>query len=365
MKKWMTAVAATLVLAGGTSALTATADGELGVGTKAPSLDNVNWLKGEPITDWQAGQIYVLDFWATWCGPCKASIPHVNELSKKYADQGVNVIGVAIWPSDSMVPTAEFVEGQGDGMSYGIAEDIEGKTAERFMTASLSTGIPTVMVVDREGKLAWVGHPMQLDEPLAQIVAGEADMDAFIKADAERRESTRKENLLRKAMAEINPRLEEAFAAEDWPAALVAIEELLAIDAANPNFTRQKYSLMIKAGNSTGAAQYGADLVIGTLNESATGLNELAWYIVDPDGELEADQRDLALAMSAAVRAAELTKHENASIIDTLARVHFYNGNAAKAIELQKQAIELATDAQIPQLQPALDEYQRAAESKG
>jgi thiol-disulfide isomerase/thioredoxin len=362
MSKWKTLCTAMLALAVANPALSATVEGELGVGDKAPRLDAVAWLQGEPVTEWQEGQVYVLDFWATWCGPCKATIPHINELGRKYADQGVNVIGVAIWPRDGMVPTADYVAEQGDGMAYRIAEDVDGRTAEAFMRAALCNGIPTVMVVDRTGTFAWIGHPMSLDEPLAQIVAGNADREAFIAADKKRRNAARKDGEVQARLSKINAGLKQAYAAQDWPAALAAIDEMIALDGKDPSFPRLKYSLLLKSGDAAGASSYGATLVSGSLKESPQGLNELAWYIVDPEGELEPRQRDLALAMAAAVRADELTKHKDANILDTLARVHFHKGDVDKAVELQKQAVELATVEQRALLQPSLDEYLRASE---
>jgi thiol-disulfide isomerase/thioredoxin len=361
MFHWMTACAATLLLASGTPALAATAEGDLSVGSKAPRLADVTWIKGEPVNDWQPGQVYVLDFWATWCGPCKATIPHVNALAKQYAEDGVRVIGVAIWPRDGMVPTADFVNEKGDEMAYGIAQDISGKTAETFMRGTLSNGIPTVMVVNRAGMLAWIGHPKDLAEPLAKIVAGTADMDALIAADKKRRDMLLKQERMQEAMSSIVPKLNAAYEAQDWPAALAAADELVALDKTDPNFARLKYSLLLKSGDAKAASQYGAGLVAGTFKESAQGLNELAWFIVDPEGDVVAEQRDLALAMSAAVRADELTGHKDASIIDTLARVHFSKGDVTKALELQKLALEVASAEQRVQLQPALDEYTKAA----
>src|SRR5436309_2703130 len=64
-------------------------------GKPAPALVLKGWINSKPLTAADLkGKIVVLDFWATWCGPCIASIPHNNELAKKFADKAVVFIGI-------------------------------------------------------------------------------------------------------------------------------------------------------------------------------------------------------------------------------------------------------------------------------
>src|SRR5437588_12539911 len=64
----------------------ARADGTLSVGDPAPKLQVKEFVKGDPVKELEKGKVYVVEFWATWCGPCRATIPHLTELAKEHKD---------------------------------------------------------------------------------------------------------------------------------------------------------------------------------------------------------------------------------------------------------------------------------------
>jgi thiol-disulfide isomerase/thioredoxin len=160
----------------------AAAADKLAVGDDAPKLAVKEFVKGDAVADLEKGKVYVVEFWATWCGPCKVSIPHLTELQKKY--KNVTFIGVSAFEQDQSA-VRPFVEQMGDKMDYRVAIDdvakgakpATGKMAKGWMIAAGQNGIPTAFIVNGDGKVAWIGHPSKLEEPLEQIVSGKYDLE--------------------------------------------------------------------------------------------------------------------------------------------------------------------------------------------
>jgi thiol-disulfide isomerase/thioredoxin len=126
------------------------------IGDAASPLDGLSFVKGGPVKI-EPGTVYVVEFWATWCPPCRDSIPHLTEVAAKYKDKGVVVVGISNEKEDVVKP---FVEKQADKMDYVVAIDSTGVTGGRYMKAFGQNGIPHAFLVDAAGKIAWHGHPM-------------------------------------------------------------------------------------------------------------------------------------------------------------------------------------------------------------
>ena len=278
----------------------------LTVGDPAPDLTIEEWIQGEPIEAFLPDRIYVIEFWATWCGPCIGGMPHLSELQEKYADDGVRIVGVQVWDEANNVrpflQKAIDMHGGKTGaevMRYTIAterkEGEDGSMAKAWMEAAGQNGIPTAFLISG-GRVAWIGHPMQLDEPLAKAVAGEWDVDAAARQHAARIART----------AEIT-----------------------------------RYFERFDAGEYEVAYRLGAKLVDEFLKDDAGMLNTIAWRIVDPDATPA--QQDLDLALRAAERASELTDHGNAAILDTLATVHHARGEFELAVWIARLATRCAS----------------------
>lgn len=150
------------------SALTSLSALALGVGDKAPELKTGDWIQGPAVTKFETGKVYVVEFWASWCAPCVQNIPHLNELQKKYEKDGLVVIGQNVWER-SEAAARKLVRSMGSKMSYRVALDTKSEDmSEKWMKAAGKGGIPTAFLVDKTGKIAWIGHPSRLDGELKQ-----------------------------------------------------------------------------------------------------------------------------------------------------------------------------------------------------
>lgn len=136
----------------------------LAVGDDAPKLQVSTWIKGQPVNGIDKGKVYVVEFWATWCGPCRESIPHLTKTQKDNKD--VIVIGVASYErkpksgsDDRKAKLEKFVKDQGDKMNYRVAFETDDKMGSAWMDAAKQEGIPTAFIVGGDGKIAYIGSP--------------------------------------------------------------------------------------------------------------------------------------------------------------------------------------------------------------
>lgn len=146
----------------------------LNIGDPAPPLRVRGWLKGTPVERFEKGQVYVLEFWATWCRPCIAAMPHLSDLAREYKGKatfiGVDVFEWKLKSPKSISQIKAFVDSMGQRMDCPVAIEDSSYTVADWMEAAGEQGIPATFVVNGEGRLAWIGHPTELDKVLPKIV---------------------------------------------------------------------------------------------------------------------------------------------------------------------------------------------------
>jgi thiol-disulfide isomerase/thioredoxin len=337
---------------------------DLSVGDAAPKIEVKEFIKGDPVTDWAKDKIYVVEFWATWCGPCRATIPHLTDLQKKNKD--VRFIGVSVFEQDQK-KGAPFVKEMGDKMDYAVALDkvpedkkgSEGIMAKTWMEAAAQEGIPTAFVVNGEGKVAWIGHPMNLEKPLEKIVEGKWDLQL---ASAE----YKKEQAAKKKMRAVFAKISQASRSDDPENLVKVLDEVFVDDPKlETQFGAMKYSALARQADAQDKAlQYGCHLVEEVIKDDAEALNNFAWNIVEPKKDKKPEAKAAQLALSAAQRSDEIAKSKAPHIADTLALAYFTCGDVAKALETQERALSLAKGTPFEKdqsMKNRLEDYRQAA----
>ena len=150
------------------------------LGDEAPAIDLAAVVHGPEVRPVSGEHVVVVEFWATWCGPCLQNMPHLSELQQQYSSE-VQFIGVT--DEDEQTVT-EFLDSEGEEgktwreiLSYTIAVDYNAQTSSNFMQAARRQGIPCAFVINQSGQVAWIGHPAEIESPLEKIVQGTWDIE--------------------------------------------------------------------------------------------------------------------------------------------------------------------------------------------
>lgn len=147
-------------------------------GSPAPAFTVDSFVRGPEAKTLELGKVHVIEFWATWCGPCVASMPHLTELQKQHPD--VQFIGVAGFErgkdaADGTKRVEDFVKAKGDAVGFAIAFDGDGTMAKTWMTAAKRNSIPTSFVVGKDGNISFIGSPnADLDAAIAKAKKADA-----------------------------------------------------------------------------------------------------------------------------------------------------------------------------------------------
>lgn len=160
----------------------------LNIGDPAPPLRMQEWIKGAPFQRFEEGHVYVIEFWATWCKPCLAAMPHLSALANKYRDKvsflGIDIYESKVKPVKSINQVKAFVDSMESQMDFYVAAEDTNFTVADWIEAAgeKNNGIPRTFVVNGDGRLAWIGHPKDIVDVLVKVVDNTWDIkDALAK----------------------------------------------------------------------------------------------------------------------------------------------------------------------------------------
>lgn len=336
----------------------------LTVGSVAPALDVEHWVqngngKFKPVTKFTPGKVYIIEFWATWCGPCIQSMPHLAALQKEYASKGVQLISI----SDEDLETVEkFLDREVRGAKkedsdakaetyrdltsvYCLTTDPDQSSNHDYMEAAQQGGIPTAFIVGKDGKIEWIGHPMEMDGPIEAIVSDKWDREAFIKEIKEKQE-------MEKAIQSLSKLVQQ----KKFDEAIDVIDNLIA-KRDDLQLKMMKLQVMLMGKKNDAAAEF-VQVLYKDLADKPEVINMIAWslYEMSSQGSLQSD-KIIDGAIAASEKAiAESEKGAKATLMDTLAHLLTLKGEDEKALKLEEDALKIANDSDKAFMKQFIDE---------
>ncbi len=302
----------------------------LSVGDKAPALSVSEWVKGDPVDLARdaSRRVHMVEFWATWCPPCKATIPRLTEFQKKYGDR-LAIIGVTTPDSIGNTPSAvrRFVRKLGAEMDYRVAIDNGTRTSDAYMRAAGVSGIPHAFIVGKSGNILWQGSPLDpsLEDVLTDVVEGTYDLSrAKVQAEVERR-----------------------FQALELPAQMGqfsvvwdGLVGILKLDPSNAGAIDVLVQIYTNETQDKKAMRDWASTHIATNRNNVLAMQRLAAAL---SSGMDMTMRMPDLALEAAKAAYEGAEGKDALATALYARAVYQVGDVDRAIALQEDAVAAAS----------------------
>ena len=137
------------------------------IGQKAPSFSYIDFSsRQEKVFSPAQGKVVLLDFWATWCGPCLMSMPELKRLHEKYSAQGLEIIGITDEPEAKIRPVARRYS-----IPYTLGSN---RSYDAFRMYSVQS-LPTAYLIDKNGVMKQVfigaGHTQRLEQEIQRLLA--------------------------------------------------------------------------------------------------------------------------------------------------------------------------------------------------
>ncbi|ASQ12697.1 TlpA disulfide reductase family protein [Sinorhizobium meliloti] len=325
----------------------------LSMESQAPAIQAQNWIGGEPLANCQPGKVYVLEFFSTTCGFCVGPMLNLIQLQEKYRDRGLEVVGVA---AEERAATADEAQANLEAwltekvprLNFRVGIDCTGEMKKLWKEASFSFGLPCSFVVDRDSRIAFIGHPTELDDVLPKVLDGSwRSSDQAKAADRKRIAKGREDVFLSKISA--------AVKLKDWKTALSAIEEGIALlpDSLQLRMAHAHLLLLKMRDMQTGLAvlrQLVRDAIDRNAEDWLLGLLSQLFGPKYDDMDFPSVER-LAMGKELSEHILALTglKDEvKASYYRAVAPYYYESGNKARAEELLELALKVGDGVPVP-----------------
>jgi thiol-disulfide isomerase/thioredoxin len=356
----------------------------LAIGAPAPELKVTDWFtdgdgKFKRDTRFREGNIYVVEIWTTWCAPCLRVMPDLARLQREYADKNVRIFSVSNEEPDEINEflNKEFPERLFDILkadvrpatfreayqSFSVASDTTNSTWDRYMTGLGQDAFPHCVIVGRSGLIEWMGHTVEVAEPLQRVVDDTWDRGTFKK---ERKTKLRTEqdtatvvNLyeekqydeaLEFAVARFNEAKEEEIR-DHWNNIRHHLKLVTnKLDDDTLSYFRARFAALQSEKNLQGILQLSNELC--SINELGGEMGSLVKEAIDTVAKAGID---------AGADGEKDSKNLQAYYYNTLALLYEVNGEFTKAIKAQEESMSLVEKSQAKTMEKYLAELKEKA----
>lgn len=341
----------------------------LTIGSEAPQLDIEHWIQDgdgqfAKVSEFEPGKVYVVEFWATWCGPCISSMPHIAALQEEYADRGVQVVSITREDPETV---EAFLDREVRGADeetdpkptyrdltsvYCLTADPDNSTSNDYMRAAKQNGIPCAFLVGKDGKIEWIGHPMSMDEPLEKVVNDQWNRDQFAEKFA-----------AEQAVDELRSKISARMRSGDAEEAVSLIDEAMsdpAMQSQQSMLRLLKFQILVSQNDKHEQAREVAMQMLEDESMDAMAVNSITWrlYQYSRAGRFN-DEQVLQAALDLANETVDDAGSQEPYLRDTIAHLEYALGNLEQALAAQQAAVASADDSLKPRLEPFLKQLQK------
>jgi thiol-disulfide isomerase/thioredoxin len=342
---------------------------KLVVGSPAPKLNIEHWVhngngKFPKVTSFEAGKVYVVEFWATTCGPCIQSMPHLAQLQTTLADKGLQIISISSEPietvKDFLKNKIEDANGKETTIgeltkAYCLTTDPDGSSDIDYMLAANQNGIPCSFIVGKDSKIEWIGHPMQMDSVLDSVIGDSWDREGYI---AEQ-----------KLIEEINVTIRGLTRQKKYAEAAEALDGFIAKVADKRihfGLYKTKIDMLIRAKADIKEIAKSYAALFASCESEPLFVQDAAWSAFEMYTEDKLPSKEIIRMSAAAVEKAigGVQGADKANMLDTLARLNFAIDQLDAAIQAQLKAVALSDGSDQGSFKEFLEELQAEAKKR-
>lgn len=297
----------------------------LDLGDSAPKISPETWVTGDEAdpTKTDGKTFYLVEVWSVTCPPCVKSIPIMNDVQKRYADEGLKIVS---FTTDELDEVKEFLDEH--PMEYSSFIDKEGASFINYMAADNRNTIPHAFLFDKEGALVWIGNPLDnLETRVKQVISGELNREKAV------------------AIRDARDDLQNAFAAQNIDGMLENFKKLETLEPENVSYYQVHHRLLTElgAGDENDIRELLAAWYKGAYNQPE-GMAILSMIAME-QGPFET--RDPKMALAAAKRSFAIDSDLRVQAGINLADIYRAIGRVDLAVKTLEEAASGVTDPEL------------------